>query len=369
MMQRRSFLIGASALALSQGLVACNGRSQPRLNIHFLQNSLPPQLLRQFSRKQRSPLALNLLPQSDPQALFRQLQVWKQTSAPATPATRLLSLGDYWLIQAIRQELIQPLQPTQWANWEQLPQRWQALVTRDRQGDLRPGGQIWGAPYRWGATVLAYRTDKFRQLGWTPTDWSDLWRPELKRRFSLLDQPREVIGLTLKTLGHSYNSPNLTTIPNLTAQLQALQQQVKLYSSTAYLQPLIRGDTWLAMGWSSDILPMLRQYDNLAVVMPQAGTALWADVWVQPTAQAAQSASATRLSQEWIDFWWQSQTAEQLSQFTPALSPRLATVDPDHPTATLLLGDRPRFDRSEFLLPLSPPSLEQYRSLWLKIRR
>lgn len=137
-----------------------------------------------------------------------------------------------------------------------------------------------------------------------------------------------MIGLTLKTLGHSYNSPNLTTIPNLTAQLQALQQQVKLYSSTAYLQPLIRGDTWLAMGWSSDILPMLRQYDNLAVVMPQAGTALWADVWVQPTAQAAQSASATRLSQEWIDFWWQSQTAEQLSQFTPALSPPVGDGGP-----------------------------------------
>ena len=45
--------------------------------------------------------------------------------------------------------------------------------------------------------------NKFEELGWKPKDWSDLWRTELRDRISLLDQPREVIGLTLKKMGFS----------------------------------------------------------------------------------------------------------------------------------------------------------------------
>jgi putative spermidine/putrescine transport system substrate-binding protein len=92
---------------------------------------------------------------------------------------------------------------------------WQEIVKRDRQGQVSNTGEVWGAPYRWGTTVIAYRRDKFRELGWTPKDWSDLWRPELRDRISVVDQPREVIGLTLKKLGRSYNTTNLSQVQTL----------------------------------------------------------------------------------------------------------------------------------------------------------
>ncbi len=365
-MQRRSFLTGASVVALTSLSAACRQADQTTLMIQVLQNSLPVQLVNQFRRSQRSPLKLDLMPTPNLQRLYEQLQTWSQT-APKPDTAKLSSLGDYWLAPAIRQGLIQPLQPDQLSHWPQLSSRWQALVTRDRQGNLSPTGQVWGAPYRWGATVMAYRTDKFRDLGWTPASWSDLWRPELQRRFSLLDQPREVIGLTLKKLGHSYNTEDLSAIAELPAVLTALNQQVKLYSSTAYLQPLIRGDTWLAVGWSTDILPVLREYDQIAVVMPQPGTALWADVWVDAAARLSDRGS--QVSYEWMDFWWQPQVAQKLSQFSTALSPLLAQAEVDSPAAKLLLGDRQRFERSEFLLPLPAATLEQYRTLWRQMRQ
>ena len=161
------------------------------------------------------------------------------------------------------------------------------------------------------------------------TDWQDLWQPELRDRISLLDSPRETMGLTLKKLGYSYNTENLDSVPQLETELLALHQQAKLYSSDHYLEPLILGDTWVAVGWSTDILPLLKRYQNIEFVIPQSGTSLWADIWVKPSASPTLSAndneSIPMLAEQWIDYCWKPQAAKQISLFTDGISPILAT--------------------------------------------
>lgn len=365
-MDRRLFLTSVGLWGLSQSLVGCQSSPGSKLNVHALKGSVPPQLVRRF-RGQAQAAALELVPQTQLSTLFTQLQTWKLQSKSGASGG-LVTLGDYWLAKAIQQGLIQPLEPTQLAHWEQLPEIWQSLVRRDRSGlpdqAQTKSQKIWGAPYRWGMTVIAYRKDKFKQLGWTPKDWRDLWRPELERHLSLLNQPREVIGLTLKKLGHSYNTQDLEAVAELQAALQTLNRQAKLYSSNAYLQPLVLGDTWLAVGWSSDILPIARRNNQIQVVIPESGTALWADVWVQSA--SALPASLQTLSNNWIDFWWQPQIAKQLTQLSSGLSPLVTGSNLSSSSA--LSFDQATFKRSEFLQPLPAASTEQYQKLWSAIR-
>ncbi len=365
-MDRRSFLTSVGLWFLSQSLIGCQGSPGSKLNVHALKGSIPPQLVRRFRRQVQAD-ALALVPQTQLSELFTQLQTWKLQSKPDT-AGGLVTLGDYWLAKAIQQGLIQPLDPAQLTHWDQLPQIWQSLVRRDRPGSdqaqAKSQNQVWGAPYRWGMTVIAYRKDKFKQLGWTPKDWPDLWRPELDQRLSLLNQPREVIGLTLKKLGHSYNTKDIKAISGLQAALQALNQQAKLYSSNAYLQPLLIGDTWLAVGWSSDILPIARRNDQIQVVIPESGTALWADVWVKSASVLPPSLQS--LSNQWIDFWWQPQIAKQLTELGTGLSPLVTGSNLGASSA--LAPDQATFKRSEFLQPLSAATTEQYQQLWLGMR-
>ncbi len=358
--------MGAATLTLSQLAAGCD--SKPTLKIRSLKNGIPAQLVSKFSRDlQPSPL-LQVTQEGQLKELFALLQQWKRTPEAKNQAD-LVMLGDYWLTLAIRQKLIQPIDPAKLANWSQLPERWQKLVRRNDDGQLDAKGKVWAAPYRWGSTVIAYRIDKFKDLGWTPTDWSDLWRVELRDRISLPDSAREVIGLTLKKLGKSYNTQQLDQVPNLKKELANLHAQAKLYSSDAYLQPLILGDTWLAVGSSGDILPLLQTQSDIAVVIPASGTALWTDLWVQPASQKPVS-----LGEKWINFCLQPQIAPQLSLLAKASSPIIVGMKPEALPADVrsnpvLLPDAKILAASDFMLPFSDAGIAQYRSLWQEIRQ
>lgn len=396
-MDRRSFLVGAGVLALTPLTSGCRNGNQAALNVQLLKNSIPAQLVGEFRKGLKQPATLEFDPEKQLKELFSRLQTWKQQAKKKTPQQSplpfpvpfmgdktpaiadLVTLGDLWLETAIEQELIQPLDIEQLNGWQQLPQRWKELVQRDRQGKLDKSGPIWGAPYRWGTTVIAYNRDKFKELGWTPTDWSDLWRPELRGRISLLDQPREVIGLTLKKLGSSYNTTNLSQVKNLKEELQALHQQVKFYSSDYYLQPLLLEDTWLALSWSTDVLPTMASHREIEAVIPLSGTALWADLWVKPASfvnqgSAGETVERQSLTKQWIDFCWQTKPASQISLFSHAASPMITTVSPadlpkDVRQNSLLLPNTSVLNKSEFLEPLPKSALKEYESLWQEIRK
>jgi putative spermidine/putrescine transport system substrate-binding protein len=386
MLNRRTFLLTSLAATVTT-LSGCSS-SENALNVTLLQDSIPLQLISDFQKLIAKTGEIKLKPEVDLQAILKLLQTWQKpeekTSAlnslpvvgkQSIQQANLVTLGDYWLQNAIANNLIEPLDTTKLKAWSSLPPLWQNLVRRDRQGNVNPQGEVYGAPYRWGNTVMAYRKDK---ITWTPTDWSNLWREELRGRISLLDDYREIIGLTLKKLGHSYNTTNLSQIPNLETELQQLQQQVKFYSSDKYLQPLVLGDTWLAVGWSTDILAAMKRNSNIAIAVPNSGTALWADLWVQPYLTNNKSLEqVTSLSNDWLDFCWQSKSVKQILLFTNGISPIFnkskEQVKPNSAQDTaknsFVESSIATFDKSEFLYPLSPETETEYLNLWQKIRQ
>ncbi|MEA5617810.1 extracellular solute-binding protein [Cronbergia sp. UHCC 0137] len=381
-MDRRSFLLGTSALAVSQLVIGCGGKNPTEFKVQLLKGSIPVQTVNQFRKSLKSEVKLKFTPINQIQELFEQLKRWKEPKVKnnlekwtgyipfvgdnKVTKADLVTLGDYWLKSAIEQKLIEPIEIEKIKQWSVLDEKWQQLVKRDQKGNLSPQGKVWGVPYRWGNTVIVYNREKFQELGWQPKDWDDLWRNELRSRISLLNQPREVIGLVLKKLGKSYNTENIDQIPDLEQELQVLNQQVKFYDSTNYLEPLITGDTWLAVGWSSDVVSVLGRYPQLSAIVPQSGTAIWADLWVQPT-----GINKSALSSDWINFCWESNIAKQIAIFSKSnspINPNIVLSDIQKPLQSLLLTNREVFDKSEFLLPLSLKTTNQYESLFTKIK-
>ncbi|MCL2937296.1 MAG: extracellular solute-binding protein [Trichodesmium sp. MAG_R02] len=378
-MKRRNFLTGAVAITLAEFLAGCE--TQADLKVKLLKNSIPAQMMSKFRGELTSPYNnLSFKPIESLTELFSMLQDWQrkfllekqQSSINKTEninIANLVTLGDYWLANAIKQELIQPFNSESLSGWNKLPEKWLELVKRNNLGYVDPQGKIWAAPYQWGTTLIAYRVDKFKTLGWQPKDWSDLWRSDLKGNISLLNQAREVIGLTLKKLGKSYNTEDIGQVENLKSELVQLNQQVKFYSSDNYLQSLVIGDTWLAVGWSKDILPLIRKRQKIAAVVPLSGTALWANLWVKPAASANAS-----LTEKWIDFCWRPQIAQQMSLLTQTSSPILPEINSMELRSKikndpLLLPSQEIIEKSEFLTPLADSTIQQYLKLWQDIRQ
>jgi putative spermidine/putrescine transport system substrate-binding protein len=375
-MDRRSFLLGTSTLTLSQLITGCGTNQQPPLNVQLLKNSIPGQVVNQFRKTVTQGGKLKFTPVNQLQELFKLLQTWQQPPTnnqqewtrylpfnqnQKSPTANLVTLGDYWLQAAIDQKLIQPLATTNIKNLANLNEKWQQLIKRDQEG------KIWGVPYRWGNTVIIYNQEKFQKLGWKPTDWSDLWRSELQNRISLLNHPREVIGLVLKKLGKSYNTENIKQISALKPELQALNQQVKFYDSQNYLEPLITGDTWLAVGWSHDIIPVISRYQKFAAVVPQSGTAIWTDLWVSP-----KGVSNDGLAYQWLDFCLQPNTSKQIALLTKSNSPvdnAMVLGDIQKQLQNLFLTDAEILAKSEFILPLPPAVMKEYEDLFIKIKQ
>jgi len=388
-LSRRFFLQSSAVIALSQLLGGC-ARGNTISQISFLKNSIPPQLIKDFRKTLNRDIKVAFKPQTHIPQIFDSLFNLKHNKKPDRSIRKvidtilrksefspsLMTLGDIWLSEAIAQDLIQPLAIESLDNWQNLPEYWQKLVRRNDRGGLAEDGAVYGAPYRWGCTVIAYRRDKLEPLNINLRDWEDLWQPELSDRFSLLDDPREVIGLTLKKLGKSYNESDLSAVANLETELRTLQQQAKLYSSDRYLEPLILGDTWAAVAWSTDILPLQKRYPDIEFIIPESGTSVWADLWVRPQNEAAATVSESEhnVIDGWINYCWQPQTAEKISRFTNGISPILATLErkdisPKLQENIFLNSEVLNSDRSEFLLPLRSEIQQQYRDLWLKIRQ
>ncbi len=363
-MKRRQFLQALGLLSLEPLLFGCQQSPQGQLQIKLLRGTFPGVLPGEFRRLSKS----NLLAVSAFGQLAEGLKLLKEWESPpaaqggwrlpwqAPPnyqAHSLISLGDTGLTAAIEQKLLKPLDIAKLPSWQKLASPWQKLGSRN--------GQIWGAPYRWGSTVLIYRKDRLRQNNIPfPTDWSDLWQPALKGKIVLLNQQQEVIGLTLKRLGHSY-STDPQTVPDLLPTLRQLHQQTLFYSSDRYISPLLTGDAWVAVGWSADVVGLLSRQTDLGIAIPASGASLWADLWVQPRKAKALPRTSPSIEQ-WIDFCWQSTTAAKISNFTNGASPVFSNQPlPPNLSANLLYG---AFDKGEFLPSLNAAQQQQYQKLW-----
>ena len=106
-----------------------------------------------------------------------------------------------------------------------------------------------------------------------------------------------------------------------------------------------------------DIIPVISRYPKFAAVVPQSGTAIWADLWVSPT-----GVSNNSLTYQWLDFCLQPNTSKQIALLTKSNSPvdnTLVVGDIQKQLQNLLLTDSEIFAKSEFLPPLTSSSHER----------
>lgn len=364
------------------------------LTVVALRGSIPPSWVKDFMQSQGRRLRLRTKFLGSLDNIFSDLSMSfnKRKVGPASVAAAdIVSIGDSWLSFAISKAIVEPIRGVEDQDWfKALSDKWKVYLRRNCEGIIDPSGEIWAAPYRWGCLVIAYKKSKFQKNKLAPIeDWADLWQPKLTGRISMVDSPREVVGAVLKYMGASYNTKNIELEVtggrnSVQKNLALLEKQVRLFDSTHYLKAFAVGDVWVAVGWSSDVLPVAKRMSNVAVVVPKSGASLWADLWAIPAASRLETnkiggrvRGPSPLIHQWIEFCLQAARALPFKQevVAGATPSALESTPVDMPRG--LNKGRPKLDtnliagvpppeiltRCEFLEPLCDATLSEYK--WL----
>jgi spermidine/putrescine transport system substrate-binding protein len=143
---------------------------------------------------------------------------------------------------------------------------------------FNPGNKF-AVPYLWGTMGIGYR----KSAGPRPDSWADVFESDaFAGRIALLDDPRAMIGMALKYLGHSMNSTDAAEIAAARDVIIAAKPRIKTFAPDSGQDMLLAGDVDLAVEWSGDIVQVMAEDADLDYVIPREGGGVWMDTVAIP---------------------------------------------------------------------------------------
>ncbi|MGD8644431.1 MAG: spermidine/putrescine ABC transporter substrate-binding protein, partial [Chromatiales bacterium] len=195
-------------------------------------------------------------------------------------------------------------------------------------------------------------------------------QPALHGKIVMIEDPRELVGMALKALGHSINSENLTELAEAERLLQEQRPLVKSYSYVSLTErsALVTGEAAAAMVYNGDAL-MLQQYEpNIRFVVPPEGTGMWVD-YLAVLSSSPRKALAARF----IDFMNRPEIAARNAEYLYYATPNRAAErllpsefladDRIYPNAETLRRSEP------FVTKLAPRAVKARQKIYARLQR
>jgi len=237
-----------------------------------------------------------------------------------------------------------------------------AISFRDLAHD--PGNK-YSIPYNWGTTALVVRSDLVEE---PVTSWKDLWDPRYAGKVGVWrGEIREVIGLTLKSLGYSVNSEDPDELNEALEALLALKsdlQFIENINDSTSAPALIEGNLVLVHGYAYDVIEGQAENENITYVLPDEGPILWGDNFVIPKNSPNQVAAEL-----FLNFILRPEVSAQITNETGYATPNEAA----RPLINTEIADNPvvfppneDILNGEIILPLSAEAEERYDEIWLQ---
>lgn len=174
------------------------------------------------------------------------------------------------------------------------------------------------APYTISYTVIAY--NKSRVKNPEPT-WKLFERPDLKKRTTLLDDPRETLGAALKTLGYSANTTDETQLKEAAALVLTWKPNLAKFDNEGYKAGLDSGEFLLVQGYSGDLWQVAQENEDIAILLPKEGFLGACDEMVIP-----KSAPAPELAHKLINFLLDGETSAENMEWLGYICPNVEAM-------------------------------------------
>ena len=221
----------------------------------------------------------------------------------------------------------------------------------------------YGIPYFWGTFGIVYNKEltdlKFES-------WDDLWDESLTKDLILVDSAREILGLSLNSLGYSLNSTDLLELRLAQEKLLAIQGNVDAIISDEMLQLMPQGEASVAVTWSGAAMAMISENEDLEYSIPKEGSNIWFDFMSIPiTSQNPEGAYA------FINFMLEAENAAvnaEYVQYSTANKKAREFLDQDLVNDQRFYPTGDTLNRLEYYHNLGKSELQIYNDLFLEFK-
>jgi spermidine/putrescine transport system substrate-binding protein len=141
-------------------------------------------------------------------------------------------------------------------------------------------GNTFSIPYFWGTLGIVYNDQMVK--GNPPQHWNDLWDKKYKNNLLLIDGAREVLGLSLDSLGYSINTHNQEELKKASEKLVSLTPNVKAIVADELKMYMAQDEAAVGVTFSGEARAMMDENEHLHYVIPSEGSNLWFDNIVIP---------------------------------------------------------------------------------------
>lgn len=223
-------------------------------------------------------------------------------------------------------------------------------------------GNRYAVPYNWGTTGLVIHHGYLDQ---PVTRWADLWDPRLNGQVALwLNEPREVLGLTLKALGYSANSEEPAQLEAALTRLVALKPHAHWLDSDidSLAAALEAGDVALGMGYAGDVLQARAAQVAVDYVLPEEGALLWGENFVIPA-----SSSRRATAEVFLNYLLRPEVAAQIANENYYATPNEAArpfIESELLADPVVFPSNDLLHQAEIVLPLSAEGQALYDRIW-----
>ncbi|MBD2100037.1 PotD/PotF family extracellular solute-binding protein [Leptolyngbya sp. FACHB-261] len=269
----------------------------------------------------------------------------------------ILSPSDYMVTQMVELGLLEPLDKSLLQGLNQLAEPF--------QNPAYDPNNAHSLPMTWGTTGIAYNS---KLLPKAPTDWTSLWelKEEIKGRLTLADDVREVMGMTLHSLGYSYNSTDKSQIEEAYEKLRELKPTIASFNSDGWRPQMLSGDVVVSMAYSGDGLAIGDENPDIKYVIPAGGTSLWTDTIAIPKAAPNKAAAYA-----WVNALLQPENAAEISSANNFSTPNKAAIA----LVPEKLKNNPNWQPSEQILakceriqPVDEPTQALLDDYWTRLK-
>ncbi len=227
---------------------------------------------------------------------------------------------------------------------------------------IDPGNQH-SIPCSYGTTGLLVRTDL---VGNTLGRWADLWDPQYAGKIGLRAQPREIIGMTLSSLGYAFTSENPQELGAVLDRLLELKPSMTMMDIEAdvAVPKLLSGEIAILHGYAEDYQIAHEANPAVAYVLPLEGTALWGDSYVIPA-----NSPRKHTAEVFLNFLLRPDiTAQEVNEkkYAHANEAALPLIQPEIRNDPVIYPPNQDLQNGHIILPLSPEGEKLYADLWAR---